>query len=144
VLTIENISPRKVELPRSGMPFCKISSRTPERPMARPVPLRNVILSLRINAAKMNAKIGFVESIIEEFIGVVMFSPTRNNVWLITTPKNEHTNRYSRSFLLTGSLGIKRLVNQKSAAAEMLRNATRAKGFICSGITAFAIEKLSP
>ena len=45
--------------------------------MARPLPFRNVILSFRISAAKTNAKIGFVESIIEEFIGDVRLSPTR-------------------------------------------------------------------
>jgi len=60
VLTIEKISPKKVELPRSGTPFCNINKSTPERPMASPVPFRNVILSLSIRAAKTNANIGFV------------------------------------------------------------------------------------
>jgi hypothetical protein len=140
VLTIEKISPKKVELPRSGTPFCNISKNTPERPIASPVPFRKVILSLSIRAAKTNAKIGFVESIIEELMGVVISSPTRKRVWLMTTPKNEQPKRNNKSFLLTGSLGINRLVIQKSAAAEILLTETRANGLICSGITALAIE----
>ena len=77
VLTIEKISPRKVELAISGMPFCKINNSTPERPIASPVPFRKVILSLSISAAKTNAKIGFVDRIMEEFTGVVISRPTR-------------------------------------------------------------------
>ena len=83
-----------------------------------------------MSAAKTKAKIGLVESIIEEFMGVVIFRPTRNSVWFITTPKNEQEKRYSRSFLFTGCLGINRLVIQKRAAAEILRKETRANGLI--------------
>jgi hypothetical protein len=36
-----------------------------------PVPLRKVKFSFRIRAAKINAKIGFVETIIEELTGDV-------------------------------------------------------------------------
>lgn len=130
VFTIEKISPRKAELARSGIPFCSINKSTPESPMARPVPFRKVIFSLSIRAAKTNAKIGFVERIIEEFTGVVISSPTRKSVWFITTPKKEQPKRYNKSFLFTGSFGIKRLVIQNNAAAEILLNETRAKGFM--------------
>ncbi len=130
VFIIEKISPKKVVLARSGVPFCNISNITPERPIASPVPFRNVILSFRMRAAKTNAKIGFVESIIEEFMGVVISSPTRKRVWFITTPKNEQPNRYNRSFLFTGSRGINRLVIQNRAAAEILLIETSANGLI--------------
>jgi hypothetical protein len=57
------------------------------------MPLRNVIFSLRMTAAKIKAKIGFVEMIMDEFTGEVKFSPTRKSTWLITTPKNEQPKR---------------------------------------------------
>lgn len=130
VLIIEKISPKKVELPRSGTPFCNINNSTPERPIASPVPFRKVILSLSIRAAKTKANIGFVESIMEEFTGVVISRPTRKRVWLITTPKNEQPKRNNKSFLFTGSFGINRLVIQNNAAAEILLTETSAKGLI--------------
>jgi hypothetical protein len=124
------MSPRKVLLARSGVPFCNISNKTPERPIASPVPLRNVILSLSIRAAKTNANIGLVDRMIEEFIGVVISRPTRKRVWFMTTPKNEQAKRYKRSFLFTGSFGMNKLVTQKSKAAEILLKETRAKGLM--------------
>jgi hypothetical protein len=103
---------------------------TPERPMASPVPFRKVIFSLSISAAKANAKIGFVESIMEELTGLVRLRPKRNRDWFITTPKNEHPNRKSKSFLLTGSLGTNRLVTQNNAVAPMLLTESSANGLI--------------
>ena len=130
VFTSVKISPKKVELARSGVPFCSINNSTPERPIASPIPLRNDILSFRISAAKTNANIGFVDRIIDELIGDVRFSPTRKSTWFITTPKKEHPKRNSKSLRLTGSFGIKRLVIQNSPAAEMLLIETRANGLI--------------
>jgi hypothetical protein len=83
-----------------------------------------------MRAAKTNAKIGFVESIMEEFTGVVISRPTRKRVWFITTPKKEQPKRNNKSFLLTGSRGINRLVIQNKAAAEILLSETRANGLI--------------
>ena len=133
-------SPRKVELAISGVPFCRINNNTPARPIARPLPLRNEILSFNIRAAKTKANIGFVESIIDEFIGDVKFSPARKRTWFITTPKKEHPKRYNRSLRLTGSLGIKRLEIQNNPTPRRLLNEARANGLIWSGITAFATE----
>jgi hypothetical protein len=130
VLIIEKISPKKVELAMSGVPFCNINNNTPERPIANPAPLRNEILSLSIKAAKTNANIGLVERMIEEFTGVVISSPIRKRVWFITTPKNEHPKRNNKSFLVTGSFGINRLVIQNKAAVEILLIDTRANGLI--------------
>jgi hypothetical protein len=48
--------------------------------MARPLPFRNVILSFRISAAKIKAKIGLVEISIEEFMGDVRFNPIRKKI----------------------------------------------------------------
>jgi hypothetical protein len=138
------MSPRKVELVTSGVPFCKMRIITPAKPIARPVPLRNEIFSFRIRAANTKANIGFVDSIIDELIGEVMSSPRRKSDWLMTTPKMHTDKRYSRSFFCTGSFGMKRLVIQKRKTAPRLRRDRRANGFMLAGITAFAIEKFSP
>ena len=133
-------SPKKVELAMFGVPFCKINSSTPESPIASPLPLRNVIFSFRISAAKIKANIGLVESYMDELIGVVRSSPTRKSVWLITTPNKENAKSSNRSLYLTRSFGIKRLVIQNSTKAAILLSATRANGLIESGITDLAME----
>ena len=128
----------KPELERPGVPSFRINMSTPIKPIVRPAPFIKDIFSLRINAAKTKANIGFVESIMDEFIGDVRFNPTRKRVWFITTPKKEHPKRNNKSFRLTISFGIKRLEIQNRITVTALLNETSANGLIWSGITALA------
>jgi hypothetical protein len=97
-----------------------------------------------MNAAKINAAIGFIVRIIAELIGVVRFNPARKRVWFKTTPMKEHMKRKKRSLRPTFSFGRNREVIQKSNAETAVLKATRAKGLMLSGITLLATEKLIP
>ena len=105
---IVNKLPTNVSDSRDILPSFKISIIAPPRPRVSPMILFFVMLSLSRNIESTKTIMGVEVKIKEEFIAVVKFKPSKNNIWLKATPQAAQIKSFKRSFFLTFSL-IKKL-----------------------------------
>ena len=117
----------------------KIKNNAPENPINIPDSFKNVIFSFKNRYDKINTMTG--ESVIMTplLIGVESSSPLKKANIFTQTPKIAAKNMIIKSFLSTFSLGVKKLIIQKSAVAPNSLNIIKPNDPIYIGITSLAM-----